>query len=72
METISFANAVWREGKYYVAQSLDVDISSFGKTRLSAVESLKEALESYALAKAMRAAEGEKNISLKEAKKFLK
>jgi predicted molibdopterin-dependent oxidoreductase YjgC len=72
METTSFANAVWREGKYYVAQSLDVDISSFGKTKLAAIESLKEALESYALAKVMRATESEKNISLKEAKKFLK
>ena len=72
MENISFANAVWREGKYYVAQSLDVDISSFGKTKVAAIESLEEALESYALAKAMRRAENEKNISLKEAKRFLK
>lgn len=72
MKNISFANAVHREGKYYIAESLDIDISSFGKTRLAAIESLEEALESYALGKAMKEAEGGKNISLKEAEKFLK
>jgi hypothetical protein len=70
--TSLFPNAVWREGKYYVAQSLDVDISSFGKTRLAAIENLIDALESYALGKAMDAAETGKLISLKEAKKLLK
>jgi predicted RNase H-like HicB family nuclease len=72
MKNISFANAVYREGKYYVAESLDVDIASFGKTRLAALENLQEALESYALGKAMEAAETGKLIPLKEAKKFLK
>ena len=26
-------NVVWKEGKYYVAQCLNVDVSSFGKTK---------------------------------------
>ena len=62
MKRIPFTSVVWREGKYYVAQCLNVDISSFGKTKLAAIESLKEALESYALAKVMRATEGEKTF----------
>lgn len=72
MNTILFPNAVRREGKYYIAESLDVDIASFGKTRLAALENLQEALESYALGNAMKAAETGKLIPLKEAKKFLK
>lgn len=37
----------WREGKYYVSQCLNVDISSFGKTYDEAVKNLKEALDLY-------------------------
>ena len=40
-------NVVWREGKHYVAQSLNVDVSSFGETRQDALVNLKEALELY-------------------------
>ena len=40
-------NVVWKEGKYYVAQCLNVDVSSFGKTRKEALENLKEALDLY-------------------------
>jgi predicted RNase H-like HicB family nuclease len=40
-------NVVWKEGRYYVAQCLNVDISSFGKTRKEALENLDEALELY-------------------------
>ncbi len=72
MNTILFPNAIRREGNYYIAESLDVDIASFGKTRLAALENLQEALESYALGKAMEAAETGELIPLKEAKKFLK
>jgi len=72
MKNISFANAVYREGKYYIAESLDIDISSFGKTKLSAIEALEDALESYAFGKMMHETEGERNISFKEAKKFLR
>ena len=40
-------NVVWKEGKYYVAQCLNVDISSFGKTKKEALDNLEEALELY-------------------------
>lgn len=39
--------AVWKEGKHYVAQCLNVDVSSFGKTEKEALCSLDEALELY-------------------------
>lgn len=38
---------VWKEGKYYVSQCLNVEVSSFGDTRLEAIKNLKEALELY-------------------------
>ncbi len=38
---------IWKEGKYYVSQCLNLDISSFGKTKKEALENLKEALELY-------------------------
>ena len=47
MKKITFASVVWREGKYYVAQCLNVDISSFGKTKAEALENIHEALELY-------------------------
>ena len=42
-----FASVVWKEGKYFVAQCLNVDVSSFGKTKVEALQNLKEALELY-------------------------
>jgi predicted RNase H-like HicB family nuclease len=44
MKKIPFTSVVWREGKYYVAQCLNVDVSSFGKTKALALKNLKEAL----------------------------
>jgi predicted RNase H-like HicB family nuclease len=44
---IDLKNVVWKEGKYYVAQSLNVDVSSFGKNKKEALANLKEALELY-------------------------
>ena len=38
---------VFKEGKYYVAQSLNVDVSSFGKSIDEATNNLKEALDLY-------------------------
>jgi len=38
---------VYKEGKYYVSQCLNVDVSSFGKTLDEAKENLKEALMLY-------------------------
>lgn len=44
---IHFTNVVWKEGKYFVAQCLNVDVSSFGKTHEEALKNLQEALELY-------------------------
>lgn len=38
---------IWKEGKYYVARSLEVEVASQGKTRKEAVANLQEALELY-------------------------
>jgi len=35
---------VWKESDHYVAQCLNVDISSFGETKTDALKNLKEAL----------------------------
>lgn len=40
-------SVVWKEGKYYVSQCLNVDVSSFGKTKKEALNNLSEALELY-------------------------
>lgn len=45
MKKIRFENVVWKEGKYYVAQCLNVDVSSFGNTREEAIKNLDEAVE---------------------------
>lgn len=47
MHKIALKNVVWKEGKYYVSQCLNVDISSFGKSKKDALEKLDEALELY-------------------------
>lgn len=47
MHTIQINNAVWKEGDYYVAQCLNVDVSSFGDTKDEALINLQEALELY-------------------------
>ncbi|MBE0648332.1 MAG: type II toxin-antitoxin system HicB family antitoxin [Bacteroidales bacterium] len=38
---------VYKEGKCYVSQCLNVDISSFGNTIQEAIDNLVEALELY-------------------------
>ncbi|MGZ3945341.1 MAG: type II toxin-antitoxin system HicB family antitoxin [Mucilaginibacter sp.] len=47
MKTIQLNNVVWKEGEYYVAQCLNVDVSSFGDTKEQALVNLQEALELY-------------------------
>ena len=47
MKKINLKNVVWKEGKYYVAQCLNVDVSSFGKTKKEALASLDEAIKLY-------------------------
>lgn len=39
------AYVVYREDEFFVSQCLNVDVSSFGKTREEAVANLKEAVE---------------------------
>ncbi len=38
---------IWKEGKYFVARSLEVEVASQGKTRREATGNLQEALELY-------------------------
>ncbi len=38
---------VYKEGKYYVSQCLNVDVYSFGETIDGAIASLKEAVSLY-------------------------
>jgi predicted RNase H-like HicB family nuclease len=47
MSTIKLQTVIWKEDQFYVAQCLNIDISSFGKTRKEALKILDEALELY-------------------------
>ena len=47
MNNFDFQSVVWKEGKYYVSQCLDVDVSSFGKTKKEALDNLADALDLY-------------------------
>jgi len=47
MKSLEFKSVVYREGKYFVAQCLNVDVSSFGNSEKEALANLKEALELY-------------------------
>jgi predicted RNase H-like HicB family nuclease len=40
-----FNASVWREGEWYVAQCVEVDVASQGHTEAEALESLRDALE---------------------------
>ncbi len=43
----SMAYCVYREDEFFVAQCLNVDVSSFGSSREEAIANLKEAVELY-------------------------
>lgn len=47
MKEINLNITTWKEGKHYVAQCLNLDISSFGKTKKEALDNIYEALELY-------------------------
>jgi predicted RNase H-like HicB family nuclease len=47
MSVLDLQNIVYREGEHYVAQCLNVDVSSFGASVTQALENLQEALELY-------------------------
>lgn len=38
---------IWKEGKYYVSQCLNVDVASFGDSRQQAIDNLNEAIALY-------------------------
>ena len=40
-----FTASVWREGDWYVAQCLDINVASQGETEQQSLENLREALE---------------------------
>jgi predicted RNase H-like HicB family nuclease len=42
-----FAATVWKEGNWYVAQCLELDVASQGETEEEALENLREALDLY-------------------------
>ena len=41
----TFSTNTWREGDWFVAQCLEVDVTSQGKTEDEALRNLREALE---------------------------
>ena len=47
MRKIDLKSVVWKEGDYYISQCLDVDVSSFGKSKKEALAMLKDALQLY-------------------------
>ena len=47
MSNASLYYVIWKEGKYFVSQCLNVDVSSFGKSREEAIANLNEAVALY-------------------------
>ena len=47
MPKVNLENIIWKEGKYYVSQCFNVDVSSFGKTKKEALDNLDDALRLY-------------------------
>ena len=45
--TRQFVSVAWREGDYFVARCLNVEVSSFGNTYEEAMQNLQEAVELY-------------------------
>ncbi len=45
MKTVEIHAVVWKEGRQFVAQCLDIDVSSFGSTEAKALAHLHEAVE---------------------------
>lgn len=47
MRKIDLKSVIWKEGNYYISQCLEVDVSSFGKTKKQALDNLQDALQLY-------------------------
>ena len=46
-EKKKFSASIWTEDDWYIAQCLEVDVASQGRTREEALANLREALELY-------------------------
>ena len=44
---MNLKSVIWKEDNYYISQCLEVDVSSFGKTRKKALVNLQDALVLY-------------------------
>ena len=47
MKKLNLQSIIWKEGKYFVSQCLNIDVSSFGKTKKEALKNLSEAIDLY-------------------------
>ncbi len=47
MRKIDLKSVVWKEGRHYVSQCLEVEVSSFGKTKKQALANLQDALDLF-------------------------
>jgi len=47
MAKFNYHALVWREGKWYVARSLELEVASQGKSRKEALANLREAVDLY-------------------------
>ena len=47
MRKLNLKATIYKEGKYYVSQCLNVDVAGFGTTKKEALANLEEALELY-------------------------
>lgn len=45
--SIKFTASIWKEGKHYVAQAIEFDVASQGKTLAEAKKNILEAVELY-------------------------
>ncbi len=43
----TFSARVWKEGEWYIAQCVQIDVASHGRTESEALENLRQALELY-------------------------
>ncbi|MBC7406970.1 MAG: hypothetical protein H7339_01145 [Arcicella sp.] len=47
IKNIKCSSVIWQEGQHFIAQCLNVDISSFGDSREEALMNLEEVLSLY-------------------------
>ena len=47
MRKIDLKSVIYKEGDSYISQCLEVEVSSFGKTKKEAIAMLQDALELY-------------------------